>query len=71
MRAFGNCFAGLTRPGINARATQQRRVNPALARFIGRCSVVRRLHRRTSAGRQANWEFPNALKYELRSWGVV
>ncbi|MCL4301347.1 MAG: hypothetical protein KJ077_36935 [Anaerolineae bacterium] len=35
---------------MNARAMEQRRVNPALARLIGRCGVVRRLYRRTSAG---------------------
>ncbi|MCK6630624.1 MAG: hypothetical protein L6R45_36335 [Anaerolineae bacterium] len=52
MRAFENCFADLTRPGMNARATLQRRVNPALARLIGRCSIVRRLYRRTNIGTQ-------------------
>ncbi|MCL4304270.1 MAG: hypothetical protein KJ077_51795, partial [Anaerolineae bacterium] len=50
MKAFGNYFIGLARPGMNARAMEQRRVNPALARLIGRCWIVRRLYRRTSAG---------------------
>ncbi|MCK6628890.1 MAG: hypothetical protein L6R45_27385 [Anaerolineae bacterium] len=40
------------RPGMNARAIQQRRVNPALARLIGRSFIVRRLHRWTNAGRR-------------------
>ncbi|MCL4295809.1 MAG: hypothetical protein KJ077_08790 [Anaerolineae bacterium] len=50
MKAFGNYFIGLARPGMNARAMEQRRVNPALARLIGRCGIVRRLYRRTSTG---------------------
>ncbi|NJN99287.1 MAG: hypothetical protein HC875_36935 [Anaerolineales bacterium] len=70
MKTFGNCFAYLARPGMNARAKEQRRVNPALARLIGRCSIVRRLYRPTNAGshdHEAKADFFRALQRPLPS----